>query len=1144
MRLPIRLKVRNRIVETEALLDSGAEGIFIDRQLAKENWMRTTPLGRILTPKNVDGTINKGGVINRCAKVTMAIGSQESEERFMVTDLGTNKVILGLPWLEHHNPRIDWKMRLVELHEPKEQTVGTGKDSEPILNEITIALHEHSAMAFAREEALKHTETRSVEEMVPKEYHTFLDVFSKKSAERFPPSRAYDHAINLKPGFIPKAGKIYPMAGPEQQRLDDFIEENLRKGYIQPSKSPQSAPMFFTGKKDGSWRPVQDYRYINEWTVKNSYPIPLQSELMDKLQGAKWFTALDLRSGYNNIRIKKGDEYKAAFVCNRGLFEPKVMFFGLCNSPATFQAFMDDIFRTEIIGNMVIIYMDDILIFAKTREELRKKTEAILQKLKDNDLFCKPEKCHFETQEVNYLGFIIRPGHIEMDPVKIDGITKWPTPTKVKEVQQFLGFANFYRKFIENYAKVTKPLDKLRSKKEDWQWTPECDAAFSELKRKFSKRPVLLMPDKAKPFILETDASDVASGAVLRQYDSNGDLRPCGYISRSFSPTEQRYQIYDRELLAIIRALAVWRPYLLGSPHPVTVWCDHKNLTYFKDPKLLTPRQYRWQIILSQYDLKIMHVPGSQLVQADALSRRPDYYMGRRIDEHQTMLPKDLFVRSTGVSIMDTGLRDELLKAGKVDELAMGIVNALENPSTTPMRAGVKDWKHAEGILSFKGRIYVPDSMELRRKVTELHHSPEPMGHPGQARTYALMARTYWWPGMSRFVSRYCAGCALCQQNKVNTHPTAPPINPLVADDKSLPFSTINMDFITDLPESLGYTSLLVVVDHDLTKGVVLIPCKKEIDALGTAQLYHDNVYRRFGLPQRIISDRGPQFAAKVFQELCKKLGIKSSMSTAYHPQTDGGAERTNQEVEAYLRIYCASHPEDWAEYLPDLEFSHNQRPHSVTKQSPFHLMMGYEPRAIPGIIPESDAPSVTERLSKLQASRDEALAAHETARRHMADRITRTFTPFKEGEEVWLETTNIKMMPDHPKFKEKRTGPFKITRKLSDWAYELELPADWKVHPVFHASLLTRFTTTAVHGPAFSKPPPEEIEGHQEYEVHSILRHRSKTERKGRKHVKHMEYLVHWKDYRRDEATWEKEDDLEHAGEALEQYKRRKNLR
>ena len=1144
MRLPIRLKVGNRTVETEALLDSGAEGVFIDHTLAKDNWVRTLPLKQHITARNVDGTVNQLGTISRYAHLEMTIGTHREKEHFLVTSLGRNKVILGMPWLERHNPRIDWKRKLVELNDHKEHATSPPKAPDAIIQAINMGYKEHSAMAFARKEAEKHQELRTIEDMVPASYHEFLEVFSKKAADKLPPSRPYNHKITLKPGFVPKATKNWEKSLKEQELTDAFIDENLAKGFIEPSKSPQSVPVFFVGKKDGSYRPVQDYRYINEWTVKHAYPIPLISELMNKLKDAEWFTVLDVRSGFNNVLIDPKDRWKAAFSCSRGLFQPVVMFFGLCNSPATFQALMNDVFKEEIAEGFVAIYMDDILIFSKTKEELRARTKRVLRRLQENDLFCKPEKCHFEVQEVNYLGFIIRPNQVEMDPVKIEGMTNWPRPTKIKEVQQFLGFANFYRRFIQNYAEITRPLDKLRTKKSEWNWTPQCEQAFQTLKQKFTQRPVLMMPDKTKPFVLETDASEVASGAVLRQRDENGDLKPCGYVSKAFTDTEQRYQIYDRELLAVIRGLLAWRPYLLGAPHPVQVWCDHKNLTYFKDPQVITPRQARWQIILSQYNLKITHVPGTKLIQADALSRRPDYYLGKRVEEARILLPSDLFVDQVAVTVEDPQLKSWLREAGNSDALVEDVIRASKHQATPPMKSALKDWTYQDGLVTYKGRIYVPADIGLRREIVRLHHEPEPMGHPGRARTYALAARTYWWPGMVRFVSQYCAGCAMCQQNKVNTHPTAPPLNPIGADAKAVPFSTINMDFITDLPESQGYTSLLVIVDHDSTKGIVLVPCHKEIDAMGTARLLHDHVFRRFGLPKRIISDRGPQFAAKVFQELCSKLGMKSSLSTAYHPQTDGQAERTNQEIEAYLRIYCASHPEDWVEYLPDLEFSHNQRPHAVTKQSPFQLMMGYDPRAIPGVITDSDAPLVSERLRQLQANRDEALAAHETACAHMAGRITRGFKPFRVGEEVWLETRNIKILPDHPKFQEKRTGPFKIIRKLSDWAYELELPDDWRIHPVFHASLLTRFVSTDVHGPAFAKPPPEEIGGHEEYEVEKILRHRSRTERKGRNRgKKKMEFLVQWKGYRADESTWEGEENLKNAREAVQQYKKAKKL-
>lgn len=214
----------------------------------------------------------------------------------------------------------------------------------------------------------------------------------------------------------------------------------------------------------------------------------------------KYFTKLDVRAGYNNIRIKKGDEWKAAFITPRGLFEPTVMFFGLCNSPATFQAFMDGIFQIEIINNEILVYMDDILIFAKTLEELEQKTRNVLRKLSANDLYLKPDKCQFAATEIEYVGLIIKENHIAMDPVKIAGIVDWPTPTKVKDVQSFTGFTNYYRRFIHNYATITKPLDHLKRKNHPWLWTHECEKTFQTLKKLFTTKPLLLMPDKTKPF--------------------------------------------------------------------------------------------------------------------------------------------------------------------------------------------------------------------------------------------------------------------------------------------------------------------------------------------------------------------------------------------------------------------------------------------------------------------------------------------------------------------------------------------------------------------------------------------------------------------------------------------------------------------
>src|ERR1700678_1086065 len=423
--------------------------------------------------------------------------------------------------------------------------------------------------------------------MLPEELADYRDVFDKKAANIFPESGSYDHAIELKEDFVPKDCKVYPLSLPEQEKLDKFIDENLEKRYIRPSKSPIASPFFFVKKKDGKLRLCQDYRYLNDFTVKNAYPLPLISEIMDKLKGARYFTKLDVRWGYNNVRIRKGDEWKAAFKTNRGLFEPMVMFFGMCNSPPTFQAMMDAIFVDMIEGCIVIIYMDDILIFARTQEDLECYTKLVLQRLQEDDLFLKATKCEFNKTRVEYLGMIVEEGKIAMDPIKLGGIRDWPIHNTVKQVRSFLGFGNFYRRFIHRFSKLARPLNDLTKKDKKFEWTNECQDTFDTLKKKFTEEPVLMIPDHSRPFQIESDASKVATGAVLTQLDSNGDRHPCSFISKTFFPTERNYEIYDRELLGIIRALEEWRHYIQGSGHTTVIHSDHKNLTYFRTAQKL-----------------------------------------------------------------------------------------------------------------------------------------------------------------------------------------------------------------------------------------------------------------------------------------------------------------------------------------------------------------------------------------------------------------------------------------------------------------------------------------------------------------------------------------------------------------------------
>ena len=396
---------------------------------------------------NVDGTQNSTGSITHTAELIVKFQGHHEKITPEVMDLGKNSFILEFSWLKHHNLDIDWtkgtvKMTRCPRHchmlQPKLAFLAALKNEE---YDIQYQVHETICVHKAQQEKPKE---KTPEELVPKEYHKFLEVFSKKESEHMLLWKPWDHAIDLKDMFKLKKGHIIPLSPAEQEEVTAFLDDQLKKGYIRPSKSPQTSPVFFIPKKDGKKQMVQDYHYLNEHTVKNNYLLLLITQLVDKLQGAKLFMKMDLRWGYNNVHIKENDEWKAAFTCFCRSFEPLVMYFGLCNSPATFQAMMNEIFTD--MDDVVVVYIDDLMIFTKTENQAEhdKIVWEVLRRLEENDLFMRPKKCTFCTTEVNFLGMIVRHDGTKMDQEKVKAILEWPEPKMVKGVRSFLGLANFY----------------------------------------------------------------------------------------------------------------------------------------------------------------------------------------------------------------------------------------------------------------------------------------------------------------------------------------------------------------------------------------------------------------------------------------------------------------------------------------------------------------------------------------------------------------------------------------------------------------------------------------------------------------------------------------------------------------------------
>jgi hypothetical protein len=524
------------MADRKALVDSGATNNFMHPAFAKKMGLGLQELPNPRKIFNIDNTTNKSGMITHYLDLDICTNGIHKEMRFLVTDIGHEEVLLGYPWLATFEPRFNWRSAVIDecvlpiiissinpritRQQPIIAMGLSENEKQSIVWQLETECH---ARGVATELAIQAGEQQT-EAQLPLEYQEFAWLFSDEAADRFPPSREWDHAIDLKPG-APDAldCKVYPMTRDEDTVLERFLDEMVAKGYIRPLKSPYTSPFFFVKKKDGKLRPVQDYRQLNSHTVRNKYPLPLIAQLISDLSRAHIFSKVDVRQGYNNIWIKKGDEWKATFKTKFGHWEPLVMFFGLTNSPSTFQEMMNVIYK-EVIekhaarGTIIRIYMDDITITTTgTLQDHIDAVRDVLRVAEQHDLYFKLSKCTFHTSSIDYLGVIIEKGMTHMDPVKIAGIKNWPIPTKVKDIWSFLGFCNFYRPFIRGFAHLARPLNELTRKDAEWSWGERQQVAFDTLKCRVTTEPVLAHPILTDPFELEVDASGFAMGAILLQ---------------------------------------------------------------------------------------------------------------------------------------------------------------------------------------------------------------------------------------------------------------------------------------------------------------------------------------------------------------------------------------------------------------------------------------------------------------------------------------------------------------------------------------------------------------------------------------------------------------------------------------------------
>lgn len=1140
-------------------------------------------------------------VIRHLAKFTVKYGGYDQTLYAYIVLDQTEDLILGQRWLTDHDASLRPAKKEVLIRKPVRLTLTTvtkDSDTTAVTHHAiryfraracrTRSVRIFSATLHDIEKALKSKVYTDPRANCPDWLLPVIDAFDRKKASELPPHRqGLDTEIRLQPGASPPACPLWSMSREELLVLRKTLFELLDAGFIRASSAPGGAPVIFVKKPGGGLRFCVDYRALNSLTEKDGYPLPLINDTLRDIASAKYVSKVDVISAFHRLRIKEGSEPLTAFRTHYGAFEWLVTPFGLCGAPASFQRFINSIL-SPWLGISCSAYLDDVVIYTSgSQHEHRDLVKKIIRALGDAGLQLDWDKSDFESSSIKYLGFIVEPGTgIRADPDKIKAVMEWEPPTTVRGARSFLGFSNFYRCFIKGYSTIASPLTDLTKKDHPYRWGKEQQKAFDTLKHTLVTAPLLATFDHSLPTVVEADASGWALGGTIRQQGSDSLWRPVAYYSRKLSPAEVNYPVHDKEMLAIFSCLRTWRPYLAGLDFEVHT--DHRNLVYFQEQRTLSERQRRWAHELSEFRFRLVHKPGTTQVLSDALTRRdqdiPKDVSDERLQSrvHQVLQPRgsDFVITATITpdphdfapvllnavwakepdkdpdgtepeehSTLDSPFADPELSqlwtvALKNNERYWQARKAvMENERLFPNEWGLS-WQISECSvddatrLLWRNRLWIPFYEPLRtRLVQDTHDSGISGGHPGHSGTRDLLSRFYAWPGMSDYVRRFVGNCDTCGKGKFWREQKRGLLKPLPVPDRR--WQELAMDFIVELPESEGHTIIMTIIDR-LSKEPIFVPLKTAT-ATEVARVLITHVFQHHGLPRAITSDRGPQFVSLFWKEICRQLKIVRRLSTAYHPETDGASERCNQEVETYLRSFCAYNQDNWVELLPQAKMALSNRTSATTGVSPFFFGHGFHANPIDettsdNVIgsPKSPATKAQQWLDKHRDATSFAQAsmalAQETQERH-ANRGRQAAESFQVGDRVYLRLKNVKTMRPSKKL-DWVALPYHVKKLIGSHAVRLDTPRG--IHPVFHVNLLRRARDNPFPSQQLTDTEPSEIQPDEVDENHAEGEHRVEEIVGHRLRNNQHQFHVKWTGWTR--PTWEP---LEHIQDttALERY-------
>ena len=967
-------------------------------------------------------------------------------------------------------------------------------------SEENISIRKHTPIAiFSPVEVLEEEKVRQVQQQDTKMTDSaFLQQFEEQLATLGEKDRAQFSALLIKyrgqfmqPGYqlgqtsLVKHEIHTGNQAPIKQRprrepigmqgvVKEELEKMLDKGIIEPSSSAWGSPIVLVRKKDNTVRFCIDYRKLNEVTTKDAYPLPRIEDNLDALQGSTLFSTLDLASGYWQVQMADQDKEKTAFSTKYGLYQFKVMPFGLCNAPGTFERLMETVLR-GMQWERAVLYLDDIIVFSHDVQQHMLRLEEVFQRLKDANLTLKASKCKFLQQRVEFLGHIVDAQGIHTDPKKVEAVLNWETPKRVKDVRSFLGLTGYYRRFIKDYGKIAKPLHVLTEKEQLFQWTEETQEAFQKLKTALTTAPILGYPSQNEEdlFVLDTDASNCHIGGVLSQIQ-NGQERVIAFGSKVLSKAERNYCVTRRELLAVVHFCTQYKHYLIGRNFDVRT--DHGALTWLFQFKQPEGQIARWLEILSSFQMNIIHRPGKNHSNGDGLSRRPCDLNCSTCRKGEKLIQdvRTCRIQSNRTNRGRTGRKRlrNAIRTAKEDQMqwlkdAQLLDEDLQEITSWTQRP---EWEHVRNksriiktYWSRWGQLRLQDGLwqflwkrngkeewkwvlptKETEKILKDYHTDKLAGHFGFEKSLDALHRSpYYVPRLRRRLSKFLQSCDICEKTKPTTKTHKAPMKKCIAQR---PMERVAIDVMGPLPETTTGNKFIVVVADYFTKWTeaYAVPNHKaETIANKVIQEY----FNRFGLPEIIHSDQGRDFESNLFQEMCQILEIQKTRTTPWHPQSDGMVERFNRTLETLLRQCVDDNQKNWDTQLSFCCAAYRSALHSTTAHTPNQLMMGREVPMPSHII--QPLPEKWDHIHSYNTALVEKLQeAHELARKntkHQVHQYTEQYDKkswqreLKEGTWVWLNNFTRKKGLS-PKLQVKwEMDPYQIKKFYSEVVVEIQ---------------------------------------------------------------------------------------------------------